>query len=37
MKVYAVLKGDDVGLSPGSDRGIIKVSRDGIMTSASLA
>ena len=36
MTVFAIINGDDFGLSPGINRGIIEGYRDGILTSASL-
>jgi len=36
MTVFAIVNGDDFGLSPGINRGIIKGFCDGILTSASL-
>jgi chitin disaccharide deacetylase len=36
MTICAILNGDDFGLSPGINRGIIEAYREGILTSASL-
>jgi chitin disaccharide deacetylase len=36
MAILAILNGDDFGLSPGINRGIIEAHREGILTSASL-
>jgi len=36
MPIYAILNGDDFGLSAGINRGIIEAHREGILTSASL-
>jgi hopanoid biosynthesis associated protein HpnK len=36
MTTFAIVNGDDFGLSPGINRGIIEAHRDGILTSASL-
>jgi chitin disaccharide deacetylase len=36
VTIYAILNGDDFGLSPGINRGIIEAHREGILTSTSL-
>ncbi|MDE2321222.1 MAG: ChbG/HpnK family deacetylase [candidate division NC10 bacterium] len=36
MKRRAIVNGDDLGLSPGINKGIVEAYRDGILTSASL-